>query len=249
MNSIHEPGSRRMSKNRLRNRTESNRAKNRLSAMSAQPTDPTVRPGRAPCRALRAPRLPAARPCRPAPARPLRPARRAPAACARMPPLPRAPMPPATARPRAPHAPTPRACARASVHLPPARPTAPLRAQRSAQRSARLPYAQWAVAHFRFCIFFFSFLSATGKYQKNIFIYFLSFSSTPINLLKFISSILFFFPNKLNKLLKFILFIFLFQFTHCKLQGLFSNMPMCYLPKHTNIQHVIHTKHIHTTIH
>ena len=124
MNSVHEPGSRTMSKNRLRNSTESNRAKNKLSAPSAQPIGPAARPGRAPCRA---PRLPAARPCQPAPKRPRAQPPRA---------MHRAPMLPA--RP-------PAACSRA--------PTALLRP--SAQPSARLPYAQWAVAHFRFCILFF----------------------------------------------------------------------------------------------
>ena len=37
MNSVHEPGSRTMSKNRLRNNIESNRIENRPSAPSAQP--------------------------------------------------------------------------------------------------------------------------------------------------------------------------------------------------------------------
>ena len=37
MNSVHEPGLRTMSKNLLRNGTESNRVKNRLSASSAHP--------------------------------------------------------------------------------------------------------------------------------------------------------------------------------------------------------------------
>ena len=54
MNSVHEPGSQTMSKNRLMNSTESNRAKNRLSVPSAQPTGPATRLGRAPCRAPRA---------------------------------------------------------------------------------------------------------------------------------------------------------------------------------------------------
>ena len=58
---------------------------------------------------------------------------------------------------------------------------------------------------------------------------------------------IFFFSNKPNKLLKFILLILLFQFTHCKLQGLFSNMPMCYLPKHTNIHITQTTCHTHQT--
>ena len=56
MNSVHEPGSRTMSKNRLRNNTESNRIENRPSASSAQPVaSPRV------CR-LRLPKAPAARP-------------------------------------------------------------------------------------------------------------------------------------------------------------------------------------------
>ena len=92
MNSVHEPGSRTMSKNRLRNRTESNRAKIRLSAPSAQPTGPAARPGHEPCRASRLPHpaLAAQRPCLPAPACP---APRAPTACApaRLSPAPSAP--------------------------------------------------------------------------------------------------------------------------------------------------------------
>ena len=43
MNSVHEPGSRTMSKNRLNNSTESNQAKDRPSALSAQPW-PTCAP-------------------------------------------------------------------------------------------------------------------------------------------------------------------------------------------------------------
>ena len=282
MNSVYEPGSRIMSKNRLRNSTESNRVENRPSAPSAQPiASPRAQAARLASLAPRAPRAPATaaarapacHACAPAPrARACVP--RARAACCRTPvplaaarpchllsraPAPRAPQrrapaPVPTSACRllaharqcaqpAPHAPAPHAPAPAPQRLP-ARP-APCPAQ---------PYAQWAVALFRFCIlFFFSFFFFISfshwKTPKNIFIYFLSYSSTPINLLKFISSILllFSFPNKPNKLLKFILFIFLFQFTHCKLQGLFSNMPMCYLPKHINI-HITHTTcHTHQT--
>ena len=113
----------------------------------------------------------------------------------------------------------------------------------------RLPSAQpaqWAVAiqvlyqffFFSLYIFFFH-LSATGKYQKiHLFISFI-FQHTN-KFIKIYFLYIFFFSNKPNKLLKFILLILLFQFTHCKLQGLFSNMPMCYLPKHTNI-HITHT--------
>ena len=99
MNSVHELGSRTMSKNRLRNSTESNWAKNKLSAPSAQPIGPAARPGRAPCRA---PRLPAARPCQPTPKRPRAqlPARHAPRAHA-------ACTPACRLRPRAYRAPAP----------------------------------------------------------------------------------------------------------------------------------------------
>ena len=66
MNSVHEPGSRIMSKNRLRNNTESNRIENRPSAPSTQPVASpraqAARPAPRPCppRAClqRAPRLP-----------------------------------------------------------------------------------------------------------------------------------------------------------------------------------------------
>ena len=76
MNSVHEPGSRTMSKNRLRSNTESNRTKNRPSASSAQPVvSPRAqasRPASAASpvpRALRAqPSAPVARPVVRAPA-------------------------------------------------------------------------------------------------------------------------------------------------------------------------------------
>ena len=119
MNSIHEPGSRTMSKNRLKNSTESNRAKNRLSAPSAQPTGPAARPGRAQacvpraplacCRA-RAPHALAPRLRATAPPRTHAACWRAPAHLCRL--LPRAPAPRAPqrpARPSAPRAPAPRA--------------------------------------------------------------------------------------------------------------------------------------------
>ena len=199
-----------MSKNQLRNNTESNRAKNRLSAPSAQPTGLAARLGRAPCRMPVPPIAPT--PTRPAPAYEPR------------------------ALSQAPHA------------------------QPSAQPSAQLPYAQWAVAHFRFCILFFSFVFFISfshwKIQKNIFIYFLSFSSTPINLLKFISSILllfFYFPtNQTNCLNLFYLFsCYSLHIVNSKVR-----FPTClcaiYLSTQTftsHKQHVIHTKHIHTTIH
>ena len=93
MNSVHEPDSRTMSKNRLRKNTESIRIKNRPSAPSAQPVASPRAQAARPCRAL------PARRCRPAVARlraPHAPAPHAPAACA-----PRAPCLP-SARPARP---------------------------------------------------------------------------------------------------------------------------------------------------
>ena len=208
--------------------------------------------GRAP-RACRAPTcLPAARPARPAaPCRTL-PAPRAPSArtSARLPAC--ASTPCARPRPsaRQPRAPAPSAL---QARLHPRLPT-PAPAARPVRPSACC-LLKWAVAYFRFCtkkkisFFFFHFFQPLES-TKNIFIYFLSFSSTPINLLKFISSILLFFffhspTNQINCLNLFDLFSY--SSTHCKLQGLFSNMPMCYLPKHTNI-HITHTTcHTHQT--
>ena len=145
MNSVHEPGSRTMSKNRLRNNTESKRIENRPSAPSAQPkaSPRAQRPGRAPYapRAClpSAPRPGAQLPAAPTPAR--APACAPPAAHARCAPRPRAAaacapraLQPAAARlscaycalPSAP-TPTPSAC----LHAQP-------RAQRPVQRPAWL---------------------------------------------------------------------------------------------------------------
>ena len=162
MNRVHEPGSRTMSKNRLKNSTESKLGQNRLSAPSAQPTGPAACPGRltghapracclCPC-ALRtlharcAPRARYAPRVRPRSSRAsLRAPRRA------LMPLPCAPAAPREPLRRAAHAcaqrPGPNCLARAPQ--PPVRPTL---------ACAPAPYAQWAVAHFKFCIykFFFS---------------------------------------------------------------------------------------------
>ena len=78
MNSVHEPGSRTMSKNRLRNNTESTRIENRPRAPSAQPvaSPRSPRAYHACCHAPCLPRAPAPAACRlrtpraPAPARP-----------------------------------------------------------------------------------------------------------------------------------------------------------------------------------
>ena len=165
--------------------------------------------------------------------------------------------------PRAPYA-QPRA---RSPSRGPAHPPAPcLRAARRACAPCAQPRLKlnWAVAHPDSAIFFFLFFFFISfshwKIPKNIFIYFLSFSSTPINLLKFISSdflqlrkllssiLLFFFhsPTKQINCLN-LFYLFSYSSTHCKLQGLFSNMPMCYLPKHINI-HITHTYN-HSSIH
>ena len=99
---------------------------------------------------------------------PARPAPRAPAT----------PLPPAACDPR------PNACLRApraQLSPTPVRPLAPLanavcacyaRSVRPAQPSARLPYAQWAVAHFRLCIpfFFFHFFQPLEN-TKNIYLF------------------------------------------------------------------------------
>ena len=121
MSSVHEPGSRTMSKKLLRNNTESIRIENRPSAPTAQPVAsprapcapvaPLLRPA-APCRTLpRACRALAAR-CRARPSRlpPARPARLPPERLARLPPLaPRAPRvlrEPRTPAACAPHSPS-----------------------------------------------------------------------------------------------------------------------------------------------
>ena len=179
-----------MSKNRLRNRTELNRAKNRLSATSAQPTGPTACPDRVPCRALSALTPRAAQ----------RPARREPDACARAP-----------------------------------------------------------RAHFRFCIFFFflffSFLSATGKYQKKYFYLFSFIFQYNNKFIKiyFIYIIYIFFPtNQINCLNLF--YLFSCSSLHIVNSKVCFPTSLCaiYLSTQTftsHIQHVIHTKHIHTNIH
>ena len=161
MNSVHEPGSRTMSKNRLKNSTESKLGQNRLSAPSAQPAGPVARTGRptscapracclCPC-ALRTLRACCAPRARYAPrVRPrslhasLRSPRRALVLLSRSPAAPRAPLRRA-ARACA-QCPAPNCLARAPQ--PPVDP---------ALACATEPYAQWAVAHFKFCIYKFFF--------------------------------------------------------------------------------------------
>ena len=124
MSNVHETGSRTMSKNLTQENIESNRAKNRPSAPSAQPkASPRAQVARAP----RAQRLPAACPARALRLRPACRAPRAPAvACfarlhAHCAPCPCSQLPIAPARPRA-HA------------LPPTRSAGALRVQLRAQR-------------------------------------------------------------------------------------------------------------------
>ena len=192
MNSVQEPGSRTMSKNRLRNSIESNRAKNRLSA---QPTGPAARPGRAPsaclpraCSAQRparpAPHAPSApraqRPARPAPMPPGRVFRlrkracSAPAACASRPAalllcpcrLLRASSAPAPAY--VPRAPAPARPARSPARLAPASP-----AQRPAQRPTALCSmgCPFQVLHTFFFSLFFHFFQPLENTKKNIYLF------------------------------------------------------------------------------
>ena len=114
MNSVHEPGSRTMSKNRLRNSTESNRVENRPSAQSAQPVaSPRAQlPGQAP-----------AAPCR---------------ACAPLPRSPRGPHAPLPPAPPAPRAYAPSACPAPARPAPSVRLRPPERPARPAPQRARL---------------------------------------------------------------------------------------------------------------
>ena len=176
------------------NSTESNRAKNRLSAPSAQPAGPSSTPGRAPSRLLRLCHAPRVRP--------------RPRACcpARLPLAPREPqrLGLLAYRARAPQRPGPRALepAPAPAYLRPQlpRPCAPS-APAPMPRTLSLvhPVLKWAVAHFRFLLqyiyIFFSLSPATGKFQKkNIYtyIYTFIFHNTQIHFYKkLFSSILF----------------------------------------------------------
>ena len=121
---------------------------------------------------------------------------------------------------------------------------APLRLR--AQPSLML---KWAVAHFSVCPFFFHFffLPATGKYLKKIFIYFLSFSSTPINLLKFISSIFFFhFPT--NQIICLNLF-YLFFYSRLHIVNSKVCFPTCLCAIYLSTQTFTSYIHDHTTFH
>ena len=235
-----------MSKNRLRNSTESNRVENRPSAPSAQPiASPHAQPARPSPRprayrlaspATRAPRAPA-----PAAAQLLR-------ACLPASPLPAARLcrPPIALSCRAP---------RLRTQAPRARSPS---AQPSAKPRAHAPYApslrflpsqcsngQYPISGSAYFFFFLSF-SHWKIPKKYIYLFSFIFQYTN-NLLKFISSLLYIFfhfpTNQINCLNLFYLF-------SC------SSFPTClcaiYLSTQTftsHIQHVIHTKHIHTTIH
>ena len=232
---------------------------------------------RAPCRALPAACAPCAalsRPpaCLPAHARPAR-ARARPRKLAYASARPRTSTPvrkPATrpltqhpsAQPSAP-APTP-AHASAPACAPAARP-APACARPAPCVPSPAPshQTQLGSSPSRFCtnffffssFFFFHFFQPLENTKKYIFIYFLSFSSKPINLLKFISSIyiyIYIFPTNQINCLK------LFHLFSCSSLHIVNSQvcfPTClcaiYLSTQTftsHIQHVIHTKQIHTTI-
>ena len=107
-----------------------------------------------------------------------------------------------------------------------------------------------------FFLFFFFISFSHWKITKNIFIYFISFSSTPINFLKFISSIYIyiyiFSTNQINCLNLF----YLFSCSSLHIVNSKVCFPTClcaiYLSTQlftSHIQHDIHTKQIHTTIH
>ena len=153
--------------------------------------------------------------------------------------------------------------ARPATPLPPtARPTPQrLPARPAPKRPAQRPAAlcsmgssPFQVLHTFFPFFFFHFFRSLENTKKYI-IYFFSFSSTPINLLKFISSLLFLFSFPNNQINCLNLF-YLISRSSLHIVNSKVCFPTClyaiYLSTQTftfHIQHVIHTKHIHTTIH
>ena len=186
----------------------------------------------------------------------------------------RAPSSAPAARPARPVAHAPRPCA-CHLQRTPARPSTPARLPHALSPSAQRPSAhacapqrsapslllKWAVAHFRFCTFFFFHFFQPLENTKNIFIYFLSFSSTPINLLKFISSFFFiyryiYFFHSPTTQINYLNLFYLFSCSSLHIVNSKVCFPTClcaiYLSTQTftsHIQHVIPTKHIHTTIH
>ena len=186
--------------------------------------------------------------CRPRPAHPLSLRAQCPRA-----PRPRAP------RPRAPSSLSPSSRAHVVCVVPACRaPRLRTVSLCRAPNPAPSLLLKWAVAHFRFCtIFFFHFFQPLEN-TKNIFIYFLSFSSTPINLLKFISSFyiyIYIFHSPINQT-NYLNLFYLFSCSSLHIVNSKVCFPTClcaiYLSTQTftsHIQHVIPTKHIHTTIH
>ena len=108
-------------------------------------------PGASPRAPLRVPPAPYVRPCRAARSAPQRLEPNAFCSCVAQRPRPMPPARPCRLRAHA-------ACAPACTPMPPERP---------ACAHARLPHAQWAVAHFRFCIFFFSFIFFSSMLLEN----------------------------------------------------------------------------------
>ena len=96
-------------------------------------------------------------------------------------------------------------------------PCAPTRlhALPSAQCSARLPYAQWAVAYFRFCIFFFfQLFPAIGKCPKNYSHFSLTLHIVKLLEKYFFSSYkFFFFTFPVTRNTKKFIYLFFFSFS------------------------------------
>ena len=206
---------------------------NRLSAPSAQPIGPAARLGRAQA------------------AQPTCPVRLlAPLACllrARAARLQRVP---------ACRAPLPHACPVSACCVRPMLPLA-LRAQRPCAHSPNAPtqpLAQLGSSPSRFCTFFFS---ATGKYQKYIYLFSFIFQYTNKFIkIYFIYIIIFFFFHSSTNQINCLNLFYLFSCSNLHIVNSKVCFPTClcviYLSTQTftsHIQHVIHTKHIHTTIH
>ena len=205
---------------------------------------PRPRPGRAWPRAQRLCLASSARPAAPLPRAP-----RARAPAARAPCLPRAPAARHACRSPLPSA--PRTPAQRPTH---AQPSAP------APSPAPQPHAQWAVAiqvlypkkKFFFYFFFFHFFQPLENNKKYIYLFYFIFQYTNKFIkIYFISN--FFFPtNQINCLNLF----YLFSCSSLHIVNSKVCFPTClcaiYLSTQTftsHIQHVIHTKQIHTTIH
>ena len=128
---------------------------------------------------------------------------------------------------------------RAPTRVPAAHPCAP-----SSQPSLML---KWAVAHFSVCPIFFS--SSHWKMPTKIFTYFLSFSSTPINLLKFISSILFIFSHFPTNQINCLNLFYLFSCSSLHIVNSKVCFPTCLCAIYISTQTFTSYIHDHTTFH